>query len=136
MRSPASPTAVLGARHALVFEPPEELAPPLRRFVVERAMGAASRLLRDVLGTGFATPVADFRLRFPAPVDVARRGAPERVLGTPVQHGAAENSLAFAHEALVQPLAQANRVTAAMCERMCADLLAPAAACAWTPRPS
>ncbi|HRM95453.1 MAG TPA: hypothetical protein PLO08_17850, partial [Alicycliphilus sp.] len=41
-----------GAHDELVFEPPDDLEPALQRFVVERAMGACARLLRDVLGSG------------------------------------------------------------------------------------
>lgn len=106
----------------LVFKPPDELAPPLQRFFVERAMGAASRLLRDVMGGAFE--LAAFGLQHCAPASGHLRKVPTQVLGVAIQYGAAANSLSFALEHLSLPLPQANAVTAAMCERMCADLLA------------
>ncbi|MDR0209283.1 MAG: AraC family transcriptional regulator [Pseudomonas putida] len=112
----------VGALGELVFEPPDELIPALQRFVVERAMGAASRLLRDVMGGGFE--LESFGLRYGAPTFGHVRHSPTRVLGATVQYGAATNSLSFQHEHLARPLPQANAVTAAMCERMCTDLLA------------
>lgn len=102
----------------LIFEPPDELAPALQSFFVERAMGAASRLLRDVMGMTFELEA--FGLRHCGP----QRHVPTRVLGVAIQYGAAANSLSFALEHLSRPLPQANAVTAAMCERMCTDLLA------------
>lgn len=107
----------------LIFEPPDELEPALQRFVVERAMGAASRLLRDVLGASFE--LAGFELCSATPPDAQRlRHLRQRVLGAEIQHHAPFNRLSFAHEHLTRPLPQANAVTAAMCERMCAELLA------------
>ncbi|KAB2899516.1 MAG: AraC family transcriptional regulator [Burkholderiaceae bacterium] len=112
----------IAAADELAFEPPGDLAPALQRFVVERAMGATSRLLRDVLGSGFT--LAGFGLRYAAPPPGRLRRAPTRVLGAEVRYGAGANTLSFAHEHLARPLPQANAVTAAMCERMCAELLA------------
>ncbi|MHA7601151.1 helix-turn-helix transcriptional regulator [Alicycliphilus sp. T452] len=106
----------------LVFEPPDELAPALQRFFVERAMGAASRLLRDVMGEAFELEA--FGLRHCAPASGHLRQVPTRVLGVAIQYGSAANSLLFALAHLSRPLPQANAVTAAMCERMCTDLLA------------
>lgn len=106
----------------LVFEPPDDLAPALQRFFVERAMGAASRLLRDVVGTAFGLEA--FGLRHCRQASGHPRQVPMRVLGVAIQYGAAANSLSFALEHLSRPLPQANAVTAAMCERMCTDLLA------------
>lgn len=107
----------VGALDELVFEPPGELAPALQGFVVERAMGATARLLRDVLGAGFE--LAGFGLRS---ADPGR--APVKVLGATVRYGAPAHALSFAHEYLTRPLPQANAVTAAMCERLCVELLA------------
>jgi AraC-like DNA-binding protein len=111
-----------GACDELAFEPPDGLPPALQEFVVERAMGATSRLLRDVLGSGFG--LAGFGLRHGAPPASPRRRGPTQVLGATIQYGACTNALSFAHEHLAQPLPQANAVTAAMCERLCAELLA------------
>ena len=101
----------------LVFTPPEDIAPALQRFVVERAVGASARLLRDVLGV--ALQLGACTLRYPAPA----QPAPIRVLGVQVQYGAAENLLRIPRAALLQPLPQANAATAAMCERLCSELL-------------
>ncbi|MFZ2986684.1 AraC family transcriptional regulator [Ideonella sp.] len=106
----------------LTFEPAEDLPPSLQRFVVERAMGAACRLLRDVLGSGFS--LADFRLRCVQPRLLNPPRALSQVLGATVQYTAAENRISMDHGLLAQPLPQANQVTAAMCERLCSELLA------------
>ena len=107
-----------GAHDELVFEPPDDLEPALQRFVVERAMGACARLLRDVLGSGLE--LAGCTLRYGAPPPGA---APARPLGARVRYHAQDNVLRLAHAHLLQPLPQANAVTAAMCERLCAQLL-------------
>ena len=107
-----------GAHDDLVFEPPDDLEPALQRFVVERAMGACARLLRDVLGSGLE--LAGCTLRYGAPPPGA---APARLLGARVRYHAQDNVLRLAHAHLLQPLPQANAVTAAMCERLCAQLL-------------
>ena len=107
-----------GAHDELVFEPPDDLEPVLQRFVVERAMGACARLLRDVLGSGLE--LAGCTLRYGAPPPGA---APARLLGARVRYHAQDNVLRLAHAHLLQPLPQANAVTAAMCERLCAQLL-------------
>ena len=112
----------VGKHHVVAFEPPDELSAELQRFVVERAMGAAARLLRDVLGIGF--DLADFRFRFGEPSPGLGQHGPARVLGAPIQYGAAENSISVSDEYLTRPLPQANAITAAMCERMCSELLA------------
>lgn len=110
-----------GEHDILAFEPPQELAPVLQRFVVERAIGATSRLLRDVLGSDFE--LAAVRLRCPDPPLAATR-TPAQILGARLAYGAPANQLVFAHGPLARPLTQANAVTAAMCERMCTELLA------------
>lgn len=111
-----------GAIDELIFEAPDDLEPAMQRFAVERAMGATSRLLRDVLGGDFR--LTEFQLRYVAPPAGPRRSAPTQVLGAAIRYGAAANALSFACQYLAQPLSQANAVTAAMCERMCAELLA------------
>lgn len=112
-----------GAIDELIFEPPDDLDPALQRFVVERAMGATSRLLRDVLGSRFE--LAGFALSSAAPPCRQQvRNVHLRVLSAAIQHSSPANMLSFAHENLARPLPQANAVTAAMCERMCTELLA------------
>jgi AraC-like DNA-binding protein len=109
-----------GGHDVLLFEPPAALADELRGFVVERAMGASVRVLRDVTGVG--APLAALRLRGPAaPAPVA--AALSRQLGCQPQWRAADNRICLAHRLLQRPLPQANAVTAAMCERMCEELV-------------
>jgi AraC-like DNA-binding protein len=103
----------------LTFEPSPELSPSIQRFVVERAMGAASRLLRDILGGNFA--LASFGLRYDAPAAATR--TPAQLFGVAIKYGAASNALSIERERLAEALPQANPVTAAMCERMCTELL-------------
>lgn len=105
-----------GRQDVATFEPSKELPAPLRRFFVERAMGATCRVLRDVIGN-------DFEL---AAFDIAFEEMPgdrRQVLGARIRHGQRGNAIAFGHDYLKRPLPQANAVTAAMCERMCAELL-------------
>jgi len=102
----------------LYFEPPDDLEPAVQRFVVERAMGATSRLLHDVIGDGFR--LSAFRLRdqaWPKTLSVMP------VYGATVEFGATANVLSFRHAYLEQPLPQANPVTVAMCRQMCGELI-------------
>lgn len=105
-----------GQHDVIVFEPSPELPADLQRFFTGRAMGATCRVLRDVIG-------GDFEL---AAFDLAGSGEPggkSHVLGAKIRHGQRANALAFGHAQLERPLPQANPATAAMCERMCAELL-------------
>ncbi len=104
----------------LQFEPPARLEAEVRSFVVERAMGATVRLVRDIVGAD--TPLAAMRLR--------GRAAPPALgkelvglLGCRPQWGAQDNRVSLAHRLLLRPLRQANATTAAMCERMCEELV-------------
>ncbi|WP_231132705.1 AraC family transcriptional regulator [Burkholderia multivorans] len=106
----------VGTHDAVVFEPSPELSPQLQRFFVERAMGATCRVLRDVMGPTFA--LATFDLAYGA-----EPGSRQQVLGTKVRYAQPASMIAFEHAQLERPLPQANAATAAMCERMCAELL-------------
>lgn len=108
-----------GDRVELVFAPPDDLEPALQRFVVERAMGACARLLRDVLGS--RAQLLACQIGYGAP---PAGSVPTRLLGAVVQYRPGEHLLAIARADLQQPLLQANPVTAEMCERLCAQLLA------------
>jgi AraC-like DNA-binding protein len=106
-----------GRQHdAITFEPAPELSAPLQRFFVGRAMGATCRVLRDVIGSDFQLTTFDLAY------DV-EPGGKHQVLGATFRHGQHANVLTFAHAFLERPLPQANAATAAMCERMCAQLL-------------
>ncbi|HYD95876.1 MAG TPA: AraC family transcriptional regulator [Noviherbaspirillum sp.] len=98
-----------------------EVAPELRRFLVERDMAAAAVLLREVAGTGFS--LSRFTLAC-APGELLKL-APEleRIFGLRPEFGAAANSLAFERAFLGRPLPQADPATFSMCRQMCSQLL-------------
>lgn len=100
----------------VTFEPSPELPADLQRFFVGRAMGATCRVLRDVIGGAFGLVAFDLACD-------AEPGGKSHVLGARVRHGQRANAITFEHAHLERPLPQANAVTAAMCERMCAELL-------------
>ncbi|MDR2961668.1 MAG: AraC family transcriptional regulator [Stenotrophomonas sp.] len=106
-----------GASLQMAFEPAPKLSGETARFVVERAMGATSRVLRDVIGTGFHLQA--FELASP----VSRAPATTTVFGAQVRHARARNAIRFPYALLQRPLPQANPMTAEMCERMCRELL-------------
>jgi len=105
-----------GDLDGLYFDPPADLEPAVQRFVVERAMGAACRLLQDVIGDDFR--LRAFRLRYPAV------STPMPVLGLEPVFAGKANVLLFEHAYLLRSLPQANPVTVAMCKQMCGELLA------------
>jgi len=107
----------VGQHDVITFTPSPELPAELQRFFVERAMGATCRVTRDVIGGDFGLIAFDLAYA-EAP------GGKNSVLGAKVRHGQRASTLTFEHAHLERPLPQANAVTAAMCERMCAELLA------------
>lgn len=106
-----------GRHDVITFAPSSELSVDLQRFFVGRAMGATCRVARDVTGGDFE--LTAFDLAYEAEV-----GGKSHVLGTQVRYGQRANTITFEHAPLERPLPQANAVTAAMCERMCDELLA------------
>ncbi|MFP3891083.1 MAG: AraC family transcriptional regulator [Ralstonia sp.] len=106
-----------GRHDVVTFEAAPELSADLQRFFVGRAMGATCRVARDVTGSDFE--LAAFDLTY-----AAEPGGKSQVLGAKVRYGQRANAITFAHAQLERPLPQAHAVTAAMCERMCAELLA------------
>lgn len=107
-----------GVTMQMAFKPAPGLAGDVARFVVQRAMGATARVLRDVIGPDFR--LASFEL-----AEQARPGPSvvSSVFDAPVRHGHALDALRFRHALLQRPLPQANLMTAQMCERMCRELL-------------
>lgn len=105
-----------GQRDAITFEPSPELSADLQRFFVGRAMGATCRVLRDVIGSDFELATFDLACS-------GEHGGKSHVLGAKIRRGQRANVLTFGHAQLERPLPQANPATAAMCERMCAELL-------------
>jgi AraC-like DNA-binding protein len=113
--------AMDGELFAVNFEPPD-VEPALQRFLVERDVAAASRLMKETLGPAFALSRFTFQ-------HAAERGAASvdeltRMAGIRPEFGARRNSLCLAPQLLALPLPQANPVTVAMCERACDELMA------------
>ncbi|VWB87405.1 AraC family transcriptional regulator [Burkholderia lata] len=107
-----------GQHDVIQFDASPELAANVQRFFVERAMGATCRVLRDVIGSAFE--LATFDLAYGAG---SGPDAKQPVLGATIRHGRPASTLTFEHAHLERPLPQANAATAAMCERMCAELI-------------
>ncbi|MBN3833949.1 AraC family transcriptional regulator [Burkholderia sp. Ac-20344] len=107
-----------GQQDVIQFDASPELAANVQRFFVERAMGATCRVLRDVIGSAFE--LATFDIAYGAGPGADAR---QPVLGAKIRHGQPANTLTFEHAHLERPLPQANAATAAMCERMCAELV-------------
>jgi len=109
-----------GDYDTVLFDMPAGLADEVAHFVVERAMGATVRVLRDI--TGVEAPLAAIRLRgSPAPRLVEAELA--RLLHQAPKWGAAENAISIACTLTQRPLPQANAITLTMCERMCRELI-------------
>jgi len=107
-----------GSMMQVTFKPAPDLAGGTARFVVERAMGATVRVMRDVIGPEFH--LASFELAGPA--EPGSSGV-STVFDAPVRHGHALDAIRFRHALLRRPLPQANPMTAQMCEHMCQELL-------------
>lgn len=106
-----------GRNTRMTFTAASQLSGSAARFVVERAMGATSRVLRDVIGS--EARLLAFELARPHP----ERVGVQTVLGAVVRGGCSADSISFANALLHRPLPQANALTATMCERMCRELL-------------
>ncbi len=113
-----------GEMFTLNFEAPD-VEPALQRFLVERDVAAASRLMKEVLGPEFA--LSRFTLqhtveRDPGWLDgLLQIGG--RMGGIRPEFGASTNSLSAESKLLALRLPQANPVTVAMCERACEELM-------------
>ncbi len=111
---------IRGEEALLTFSPPD-LAPSLKRFVVEREMGTAAALLQDVGGpkfrlSGFFLQGGRGRIY----------GVPERlqtVNGAPVSTSGPRYHLSFPAKWLGYRPSTANPTTAAMCDQVCRRLL-------------
>lgn len=110
-----------GEMYTVTFEPPD-VEPAIQRFLVERDVAAASRLMKEVMGPEFA--LSRFTLQH-----TVERGAGWiedllRMRGVRPEFGARSNSLSADIRLLSLRLPQANPVTVAMCERACEELMA------------
>lgn len=109
-----------GDVYTVTFEAPQ-VEPVLQRFLVERDVAAASRLMKEVLGPEFALS----RFTIQHHVERGAGGVDElaRMAGVRPEFGAGGNSLSFDPAKLALRLPQANPVTVAMCERACEELM-------------
>lgn len=104
----------------VTFEAPD-VEPALQRFLVERDVAAASRLMRETLGPTFT--LSRFTLQHAIPLGASWLDAHLNMRGGRPEFGAHSNSLSFDRKLLDLRLPQANPVTVAMCERACEELI-------------
>lgn len=110
-----------GDMYTVKFDAPD-VEPAIQRFLIERDVAAASRLMKEVMGPEFA--LSRFTLghtvkRGPGWIeDLLRIGG-----GVRPEFGASSNSLSADCKLLGLRLPQANPVTVAMCERACEELM-------------
>src|SRR5882757_724078 len=104
----------------LTFGEPD-LGRDLTRFLVEGDMAGAAVLLSEIAGPDFRIERLTFRAE-PNRTNL-RRGKARSVFGATPYYGAKMNSLSFDLAYLDRRLPQANPITAAMCEQMCAELI-------------
>lgn len=91
----------------------------LRRFVVERDVGAMVTMIRDILGE--PAPLRAVELGFPAPSEVERY---REVFGPRVGFGAPVTRVSLDDAVLDRPTPQANRLALWQAEATCRSLLA------------
>jgi AraC-like DNA-binding protein len=102
------------------FEAPD-VEPAIQRFLVERDVAAASRLMREVMGPEFA--LSRFTLQHTIERGAGWIESLLRIGGARPEFGASSNSLSSDCKLLGLRLPQANPVTVAMCERACEELM-------------
>lgn len=102
------------------FDEPE-LDLTVQRFLVERDVAAAARLIKETFGSRFA--LSKFLLKSTSCVDETLCMAIEKEVGVWPQLGAKTNSLSFDRRLLSLALPQANPITVAMCEKACEELI-------------
>lgn len=109
-----------GEMCTVTFEAPD-VDPAIQRFLVERDVAAAARLMRETMGPDFT--LSRFTLKHTIQPGASwLEGQLGMREGRPA-FGASSNSLGFDRKLLNLRLPQANPVTVAMCERACEDLL-------------
>ena len=109
-----------GEMCTVTFEAPD-VEPGMQRFLVERDVAAASRLMKETLGAEFT--LSRFTLKHAMQPGAAVLANHPRMGGVRPEFGAASNSLSFDSKLLSLRLPQANPVTVAMCERACEELM-------------
>lgn len=109
-----------GELYTVAFEPPD-VEPAIQRFLVERDVAAASRLMREVIGAEF--DLSRFTLRHTVERGAGWLEGLLRIGGVRPEFGAPSNTLSADRRLLSLRLPQANPVTVAMCERACEELM-------------
>lgn len=109
-----------GEMYTVTFEPPD-VEPAIQRFLVERDVAAAWRLMKETLGPEFA--LSRFTLKHTVDRGAGWLEELLRVGGVRPEFGANSNSLSSDRKLLDLRLPQANPVTMAMCERACEELM-------------
>lgn len=104
----------------VTFEAPD-VEPALQRFLVERDVAAAARLMRETMGPDFT--LSRFTLKHTIQPGASWLEGQLGMRGGRPEFGASSNSLGFDRQLLNLRLPQANPVTVAMCERACEELL-------------
>lgn len=102
------------------FTEPVGLTSELQRFVLERAMGATLRVIRDIYEGSFQLNA--FHLKDLEPKH-SLMPIPKEYLNVPIEFGQKSNILKFNKFQLQHALPHANSNTAAMCERLCMELI-------------
>ena len=105
----------------VTFDEPD-LEPAIQRFLVERDVAAACRLMGETFGSQFV--LSRFTLKHTVPPGAIGRADKSRTGGVRPEFGASSNGLSFDSRLLSLRLPQANPVTVAMCERACEELMA------------
>ncbi|MGL2985861.1 AraC family transcriptional regulator ligand-binding domain-containing protein [Acinetobacter baumannii] len=102
------------------FTEPVGLTKELQQFVLERAIAATSRVISDIHEGTFQLDA--FHLKYPKPSHPLMNIS-EEYLGASIEFGKKNNELRFNISQLQHPLPHANPNTAAMCERLCMELI-------------
>ncbi|WP_332604902.1 AraC family transcriptional regulator [Acinetobacter sp. ESBL14] len=111
----------LEKQHAIIhFTEPASLSIELQQFVIARAMAATSRVISDIYEACFQFDA--FHLKNPQPQQSFTE-LPQHFLKAPILFEQKSNELKFDAAQLNQPLPHANANTAAMCERLCSELI-------------
>jgi AraC-like DNA-binding protein len=109
-----------GETYSVTFDAPN-VEPAIQRFLVERDVAAAARLMKEVLGPEFALSM--FTIKHSVEHGAGRIEDLVRMAGVHPEFDASSNSLSFNSKLLELRLPQANPVTVAMCERACEELM-------------
>lgn len=104
----------------VTFDPPD-VEPAIQRFLVERDVAAACRLMGETLGAKFV--LSRFTLKHTIKPVPGQGNGHSSTGGVVPEFGASSNGLSFDRKLLDLRLPQSNPVTVAMCERACEELL-------------